>query len=30
MDDNYFSIGVERIKNHEKVLDNTHIITIVK
>ena len=30
MDDNYFSIGVERIKNHEKVLDNTHISTIVK
>jgi DNA modification methylase len=30
MDDNYFSIGVERIKKHEKVLDNTHIITIIK
>ena len=30
MDDNYFSIGVERIKKHEKVLDNTHILSIVK
>ena len=30
MDDNYFSIGVERIKKHEKVLDNTHKISIIK
>ena len=30
MDNNYFSIGVERIKKHEKVLDNTHILSIVK
>ena len=30
MDDNYFSIGVERIKKHEKVLDNTYILSIVK
>ena len=30
MDDNYFSIGVERIKKHEKVLDNTHILSIIK
>ena len=30
MDDNYFSIGVERIKKHEIVLDNTHILSIIK
>ena len=30
MDDNYFSIGVERIKKHEKVLDNTYIFSIIK
>ena len=26
MDDNYFSIGVERIKKHKKVLDNAHTL----
>ena len=30
MDDNYFSIGVERIKKHEKVLDNTYILSVIK
>ena len=30
MYDNYFSIGVERIKKHEKVLDNTYILSVIK
>ena len=30
MDEKYFNIGVDRIKKHEKILDNTDLFSIIK